>query len=51
MPYVDPEFDVPTVPEDEKYEGTEVDQNVFNGTRLSRGDLNTASEQAESLTF
>lgn len=28
MPYVDPEFTVPTVPEDEKYEGTELDDNV-----------------------
>lgn len=28
MPYVDPEFTVPTIPQDEKYEGTEVDDNV-----------------------
>jgi hypothetical protein len=28
MPYVDPEFTVPTIPEDEKYEGTELDDNV-----------------------
>lgn len=28
MPYVDPEFTVPTVPEEEKYEGTEIDDNL-----------------------
>lgn len=31
MPYVDPEFVVPTVPEDEMYEGTEIDKNVLGG--------------------
>ena len=31
MPYVDPEFVVPTIPEDEMYEGTEVDENVLAG--------------------
>lgn len=28
MPYVDPEFVVPTVPADEQYEGTEIDDNL-----------------------
>jgi hypothetical protein len=32
MPYVDPEFTVPTIPQDEKYEGTEVDDNVRKGS-------------------
>ena len=32
MAYVDPEFVVPTIPDDEKYEGTEVDPNVLAGT-------------------
>jgi hypothetical protein len=31
MPYVDPEFVVPIIPEDEMYEGTEVDKNVLGG--------------------
>jgi hypothetical protein len=31
MVYIDPEFEVPTIPEDERYEGTEVDPNVFAG--------------------
>lgn len=31
MPYVDPEFTVPTVPEDEKYEGTDIDDNLRKG--------------------
>ena len=31
MPYVDPEFTVPTIPDDEKYEGTEVDDNLRKG--------------------
>ena len=31
MPYVDPEFVVPTIPEDEMYEGTELDNNVLDG--------------------
>ena len=31
MPYVDPEFVVPTIPEDEKYEGTELDNNIRKG--------------------
>ena len=31
MVYVDPEFVVPTIPEDEMYEGTEVDENVRSG--------------------
>ena len=38
MVYVDPEFVVSTIPEDEKYEGTEVDPNVLaalpEGTRI-----------------
>ncbi|KAM7207785.1 Fructosamine kinase domain containing protein [Naviculisporaceae sp. PSN 640] len=29
MVYIDPEFVVPTIPENEQYEGTEVDANVF----------------------
>jgi hypothetical protein len=32
MVYVDPEFEVPTIPEDAKYEGVEVDTNVLAGT-------------------
>jgi protein-ribulosamine 3-kinase len=32
MPYVDPEFTVPTIPEDERYEGTELDDNVRKST-------------------
>jgi hypothetical protein len=31
MPYVDPEFVVPTIPEDEMYEGAEIDKNVLDG--------------------
>jgi hypothetical protein len=31
MVYIDPEFEVPTIPEDERYEGTEVDPNVLAG--------------------
>jgi len=31
MPYVDPEFEVPTIPADEIYEGTEVDKNTLDG--------------------
>lgn len=34
MPFVDPEFTVPTIPDDEKYEGTEVDENVKKGTTI-----------------
>ena len=31
MVWIDPEFEAPTVPEDEKYEGTEVDANILKG--------------------
>ena len=31
MVWVDPEFDAPTIPENEKYEGAEVDANVLKG--------------------
>lgn len=31
MVYVDPEFEVPSIPEDERYEGIEVDENVLQG--------------------
>jgi hypothetical protein len=31
MPYVDPEFVVPTIPEDEMYEGTDIDKSVLDG--------------------
>jgi hypothetical protein len=31
MVWIDPEFMAPTVPDDEKYEGTEVDANVLQG--------------------
>jgi len=34
MPYVDPEFTVPTIPEDAKYEGTEIDANLRQGASL-----------------
>lgn len=34
MPYVDPEFTVPTIPQDEKYERTEVDENVRKGSSI-----------------
>jgi hypothetical protein len=37
MPYVDPEFTVPTIPEDEKYEGTEIDDNLRKGTFMRQG--------------
>ena len=47
MPFVDPEFTVPTIPEDEKYEGTEVDDNVRKGTKLSE----TPRKQALTLSF
>ena len=35
MVFVDPEFEVPTIPDDERYEGTEVDPNVLAGERNS----------------
>lgn len=31
MVWIDPEFEAATIPEDEKYEGTEVDANVVTG--------------------
>ena len=31
MVYVDPEFEVPAVPDYDKYEGTELDQNIQEG--------------------
>jgi hypothetical protein len=31
MVWIDPEFVAPTIPEDEKYEGTEIDANVLKG--------------------
>ncbi|KAJ9633734.1 hypothetical protein H2204_006731 [Knufia peltigerae] len=38
MPYIDPEFDAPQIPDRERYEGTQVDDNVLaalsNGTRV-----------------
>lgn len=34
MVWIDPEFEAPTIPEDEKYEGTEVDANVLKGCEL-----------------
>ena len=33
MPWVDPEFEVPGIPEEERYEGTEVDENVLKGKK------------------
>jgi hypothetical protein len=42
MPYVDPEFVVPTVPEDEMYEGTEIDKNVLDGEYSAWKDLQQA---------
>jgi hypothetical protein len=36
MVYVDPEFEVPTVPDDEKYEGTELDSNVLDGKFIAK---------------
>jgi len=35
MVWVDPEFDVPTIPENEKYEGAEVDANVLKGNHCA----------------
>ncbi len=34
MVWIDPEFEIATIPEDEKYEGTEVDANVLKGCEL-----------------
>ena len=31
MVWIDPEFELPTLTDDEKYEGTEVDANVLKG--------------------
>jgi hypothetical protein len=33
MVWIDPEFEAPTIPEDEKYEGTELDANILKGMR------------------
>lgn len=36
MVWIDPEFVGATIPEDEQYEGTEVDANVLKGCTLER---------------
>lgn len=35
MPYIDPEFDAPQIPDRERYEGTQVDDNVLAGMFFS----------------
>lgn len=44
MVYVDPEFEVPTVPDDEKYEGTEIDKHVLEGAFVASRTFLLASE-------
>jgi hypothetical protein len=56
MPYVDPEFVVPTIPEDEMYEGAEIDKNVLDGKysawkSLWRGEYEKLSTESSSTGY
>lgn len=35
MPYAEPEFAVPMIPEDERFGGTEIDENLRDGNSIA----------------